>query len=341
MSSHKFWPDIVREVFPGAVVEDAALEYPITDNGWHVNLPSPKDLPWHLPNFRLVLNLQDMLTTSRNDKFPIELHSIHDFYSGFDFVDMNKIIVLVWPMGLQKDWGISSDDTFNLIEFSSHQYETWCQYKDAEDVLRDAFSREHKDFEYNFVCPQRIYKPHRGALHGSLDSSIGNISLQTKGIQLAYPSLTMQEYDDTYNNLLNLLCMKKNYNTSLFTIISESQYAEEYGIITEKTWNAIVAGHPFLMCAHQFALVQLQGLGFHTYSNVFDETYDELDNVVRMKDMIDSNWAFTREKLSYTEMENLYNELQGLINYNRDYFFDQFGDQMISELRMDLLHLWQ
>ena len=94
------------------------------------------------------------------------------------------------------------------------------------------------------------------------------------------------------------------------------------------------------MCAHQFALVQLQGLGFHTYSNVFDETYDELDNVVRMKDMIDSNWAFTREKLSYTEMENLYNELQGLINYNRDYFFDQFGDQMISELRMDLLHLW-
>jgi hypothetical protein len=251
---------------------------------------------------------------------------------------MNKIIVLVWPMGLQKDWNIA--DSFKIVEFSSHQYETWCQYKDAEDVLRDAFSREHKDFEYNFVCPQRIYKPHRGALHGSLNNSIGNISLQTKGIELAYPSLTMQEYDDTYNNLLNLLAMKKNYNTSLFIIISESQYAEEYGIITEKTWNAIVAGHPFLMCAHQFALVQLQGLGFHTYSNIFDETYDELDNIVRMKDMLDSNYSFTHERLSYTEMENIYNELQGLINYNRDYFFDQFGDQLISELRMDLLHLW-
>lgn len=279
-----------------------------------------------------------MLTQSREHKFPIELKNIHDFYSGFDFVDMNKIIVLVWPMGLQKDWNIA--DSFKIVEFSSHQYETWCQYKDAEDVLRDAFSREHKDFEYNFVCPQRIYKPHRGALHGSLNNSIGNISLQTKGIELAYPSLTMQEYDDTYNNLLNLLAMKKNYNTSLFTIISESQYAEEYGIITEKTWNAIVAGHPFLMCAHQFALVQLQGLGFHTYSNIFDETYDELDNIVRMKDMLDSNYSFTHERLSYTEMENIYNELQGLINYNRDYFFDQFGDQLISELRMDLLHLW-
>lgn len=338
MPLHKYWPNIVREVFPGAVILDAALEFPITENGWRVELPSPEDLPWTLPDFRLVLNLQDMLTASRLKQFPLELHSIHDFYSGFDCVEMHKIIVLVWPMGLQKDWNIP--DSFKVIEFSSHQYETWCQYKDAEDVLREAFSREHKDFEYNYVCPQRIYKPHRGALHGSLDSRIGNVSLQTKGIELAYPNLTTAEYDDTYNNLLNLLCMKKNYNTSLFTIISESQYGEEYGIITEKTWNAIVAGHPFLMCAHQFALVQLQGLGFHTYSNVFDETYDELDNVVRMKDMIDSNYHFTHERLSYTEMENLYNELQGLITYNRDYFFDQFGDQMISELRMDLLHLW-
>jgi hypothetical protein len=59
-----------------------------------------------------------------------------------------------------------------------------------------------------------------------------------------------------------------------------------------------------------------------------------------MKDMLDSNYSFTHERLSYTEMENIYNELQGLINYNRDYFFDQFGDQLISELRMDLLHLW-
>jgi len=39
-------------------------------------------------------------------------------------------------------------------------------------------------------------------------------------------------------------------------------------------------------------------------------------------------------------MQKIFEDCQGIINYNRDYFFDQFGDQMIDELRMDLLNLW-
>ena len=248
---------------------------------------------------------------------------------------MDRIIVLIWPLGIKKDW---SKDSFHIIEFSSHQYETWCSYKDAEDVLREAFGREHKDFEYNFVCPQRIYKPHRAALDSMLE--IGNVSLQTKGIELMYPSLSVEEYDDQYDNLVNLLAMRKNYNTALFTIVSESQFTEEFGIITEKTFNAIVAGHPFLLCAHHHALENIRHYGFQSYNYIFDEAYDDLDNVVRMKDMVESNWHFTQERMSAVEMQKIFEDLQGLINYNRDYFFDQFGPLLIDELRMDLLDLW-
>jgi hypothetical protein len=95
-----------------------------------------------------------------------------------------------------------------------------------------------------------------------------------------------------------------------------------------------------MVCAHQYALEQIRGYGFNTYNYIFDEVYDDLDNVVRMKDMVDSNWHFTKERLSAVEMQKIFEDLQGLINYNRDYFFDQFGDQMIDELRMDLLNLW-
>ena len=109
---------------------------------------------------------------------------------------------------------------------------------------------------------------------------------------------------------------------------------------TEKTFNAIVAGHPFLLCAHQYALVQLQALGFITYNTLFDETYDELDNVVRMKDMLDSNAHFIHERMSAVEMQDIYDQLDETITYNRDYYFNHFGDQMISELRMELLDLW-
>jgi hypothetical protein len=44
--------------------------------------------------------------------------------------------------------------------------------------------------------------------------------------------------------------------------------------------------------------------------------------------------------MSAVEMQKIFEDLQGLINYNRDYFFDQFGYQLVDELRMDLLNLW-
>jgi hypothetical protein len=95
-----------------------------------------------------------------------------------------------------------------------------------------------------------------------------------------------------------------------------------------------------MVCAHQYALEQIRGYGFHTYNYIFDEAYDDLDNVVRMKDMVDSNRQFTQERMSAVEMQKIFEDLQGLINYNRDYFFDQFGYQLVDELRMDLLNLW-
>ena len=333
----KHWTNIVREVFPRAEVLDAALAYPITDFGWDVNVPSSTEFcNFEDPQYRLVINLQDMLTRYEDHKVPGELTKLHQHFLKNNF-PMEKIIVIIWPLGIKKDW---PKDSFHLIEFSSHQYETWCQYKQAEDVLREAFSVEHKDFEFNFVCPNRIYKPHRAALTGKLDSRIGNISLQTKGMELKYPNLSVEEYDKQYDNLVNLLAMRKNYNTALFTIISESQYSEQYGIITEKTFNAIVAGHPFLLCAHQYALENIRHYGFQTYNYLFDEAYDDLDNVVRIKDMLDSNYHFVHEKLSSVELWKIFEDLQGLITYNRDYFFDQFGPLLIDELRMDLLDLW-
>ena len=335
---HKYWPDIVREVFPRAEIFDAALKFPITEFGWDVHAPrSTMFCNFADPEYRLVLNLQDMLTAHHRDsKWPSELVKLEQHFKKNEF-PLNQIIVLVWPLGIKKDW---PKDSFKLIEFSSHQYETWCSYKDAEDVLREAFSPEHKDFEYNFVCPQRIYKPHRAALQSSLDDRLGNISLQTKGIELKYPNLSVKEYDDTYDNLANLLAMRKNYNTALFTIVSESQYSEEYGIITEKTFNEIVEGHPFLMCAHRLALEHVRHYGFQTYNYIFDEAYDELDNIVRMKDMININYNFTKERLSAVEMQKIWEDVRKITDYNRNYFFEEFGYQMIDELRMDLLNLW-
>ena len=56
--------------------------------------------------------------------------------------------------------------------------------------------------------------------------------------------------------------------------------------------------------------------------------------------MIELNDKYTRKNLSTVERQMHYDELTGVIEYNRDYFFDQFGDQLISDLRLDLLNIW-
>ena len=341
MPGVKHWTEIIRQIFPLSHILDSALEYPIKSTGWDIAVPQHTiECEFDNPDYHLFVNLQDML----NGKELINLHN-HFYNNNFP---MNRITVLCWPLRIQE---ILPEDSFNVINFSSHQYETWQKYSASEDVLRDAFARDRKDFEFNWVCPQRIYKPHRAALHSVLKRySHGNLSLQSKGVELRYPSLTYKEYDESYDNLTNLLAMKKNYNTAAFSIISESQYQEQYGIITEKTFNSIVAGMPFLIAGHRGAISDVQRYGFQTFGglsdgkerwgSVFDEEYDDLDNRVRIKFMLELNNRYTREKLSTVELESFYDECRGITEFNRNYFFEEFGDQLVSELRIDLLNIW-
>ena len=98
------------------------------------------------------------------------------------------------------------------------------------------------------------------------------------------------------------------------------QFAEQYGIITEKTFNSIVAGMPLVVCGHPCAVNQINRLGFETYDTFFDQLYDDLDNSVRIKFMIELNPKLIKNKLSTTEKQMIFEELAGTIEYNRNYF---------------------
>jgi len=326
----------IRQIFPNSTIIDSALKYPITKNGWEVELPSVDECRFEEAEYKLVLCLQDMLT--QGETFPRELIQIHNNYAPWGLEVLKKIIVVVWPLSIKKHW---PRDSFHLVEFSSHQFETWQKYKDAEDVLREAFSDSNKDFEYNYVCMNRIQKPHRAVTVSKVTKPWGNVSMQSAGRELQYPSLSFNEYEDVYDNLANLLSVKKNFNTSLFSIVTESQYTEEFGIISEKTFNSIVAGHPILMIGHIGALENMKAYGFETFDKMFNEEYDVLENDVRLDCAINMNREFVEKKMSDNDLRDCYEYMQPIIEYNRNWFFDQFGDHLLSDLRLQLLDIWK
>ena len=93
---------LIKQVFPYSTIIDAALKFPITKDGWEVDMPDQDACQFDNPEWRLVLNLQDMLTFDDDDDIPRELLKIQGFYQGW--ADLDRIIVVIWPVGIGNRW---------------------------------------------------------------------------------------------------------------------------------------------------------------------------------------------------------------------------------------------
>jgi hypothetical protein len=113
-----------------------------------------------------------------------------------------------------------------------------------------------------------------------------------------YPVRAEEELDsiyqtDRHNN-------KDWYEQSFYSLVSESYFddyivchtgASDFKIdpydllfVTEKTYKPIYCGHPFIICGQAGTLAHLKSLGFETFDNLFDETYDTIqDRHLRFK----------------------------------------------------------
>ncbi len=65
------------------------------------------------------------------------------------------------------------------------------------------------------------------------------------------------------------------------TVVSEAQYndSQKSIFLSEKTFKPIACSHPFQILGAKGSLKELRKLGYLTFENLFDESYDELDNI--------------------------------------------------------------
>ena len=68
------------------------------------------------------------------------------------------------------------------------------------------------------------------------------------------------------------------YENSLIHIITETNCYSDFVHVTEKTWKVINFLQPFIVLATKGHLAYLQSLGFKTFSDFWDESYDLIDN---------------------------------------------------------------
>lgn len=107
------------------------------------------------------------------------------------------------------------------------------------------------------------------------------------------------------------------YNESFCDVITESRYAQPTANLSEKTLMAVHYRRPFVLVGPPKSLEYFRLLGFKTFSNFWDESYDDEWNheqrLLRIFKVID--WI---ENLSIDEKKYMYMDMLPIINHNRE-----------------------
>lgn len=68
------------------------------------------------------------------------------------------------------------------------------------------------------------------------------------------------------------------YIDTYFSVVTETVFEYPYSFRTEKIWKPIVMQHPWIAVANRGYYKDIQNLGFKTFGNLIDESFDQIDN---------------------------------------------------------------
>jgi hypothetical protein len=112
------------------------------------------------------------------------------------------------------------------------------------------------------------------------------------------------------------------YEQTFLSIISETIVDTNSVLISEKTWKAVLVGHPFMLVGSRGSLKQLREMGYRTFDKWIDESYDDVDTFQERIEIITNNLKKLREK-NLEELINIRNEMTEVCMFNQNYFINE------------------
>lgn len=156
-----------------------------------------------------------------------------------------------------------------------------------------------------------------------------------------YPYIIDKSDPDKVSSLHNFLSNSNDYEKTLFSIVGETSASEKYMFITEKTMKPIMNFHPFFVIGNPHTLQRLKEIGFKTFSDVWDESYDnEVDMKKRVKMIITEVAKLCEMELD--ELAEYFQKIKNICIYNREYLvklnnMNYKYKQLTSVLKKDLV----
>jgi len=221
----------------------------------------------------LILGFQDFVTIS--DGRCLELQKVEQHYGDW----AHRVIVIHWPYALDRCY----QGPINLVYFDVHEYEIMINLKTHKNKI-EQIANNAKLVQWQCLNGRRC--SHR---------------LRTCQILEHWPNGTFSYGSakpladwsyDTYrgtSNEDNYLRLESIYRSHVFNIVTETIYDQTPGIISEKTFFALLGAQIPLVISYRGAVKDCQALGFDMFGDLLDLSYDDLDDDHRLEQALELN----------------------------------------------------
>lgn len=220
------------------------------------------------------------------------------------------------------------EDIFKKYTSNSHT-EFWYNYFLFHSFnLLDTSNLLKKNFSCLFISLNNRPHPHRCRLVDTLekyklidDNIISWHDQDDAEYKWLYWKPRYMNLHDGFGESISQHTLPQQYNQALFNLISESN--DNVIFITEKTWNAILAGKPFLVQGapgfHKF----LQSKGYNLFDNVIDYSFDNEQDIGKRTEML----VQELKKLENCNYKKIWKKLKPICDYNKEKALDHIRTQ--------------
>ena len=238
--------------------------------GWPLRLP---EVDWSCNDF-VVLMFQDFVTMHQG--MCLELARVEQAYGSH----AHRLIVLHWPHALSRFYHAP----VRLVEFNVHEYMILNNLRSCQQQWQQVW-HAHRDRAWQCLNGRKCDHRLRVVQHLEQHWNNGTVSLGDVVALTGYPYST---YRGTSNedNWMRLLPV---YGQHHVNIVTETQYDQRPGIITEKTIFALLAAQIPIVIGYSGIVQDCQDLGFDMFTDIVDVSYDQLPDDLRWRSALDKN----------------------------------------------------
>ena len=125
--------------------------------------------------------------------------------------------------------------------------------------------------------------------------------------------------------------MHKQYSSkSCFEIVSETCVSHNKLCLTEKTLKAILSKNVFLLSGNPYSLDWLKSLGFKTFSDIIDESYDK-EQIFYKRFLLIFDEIKKLCSLNVDSLHKKLEPLKGIVEHNYNHFLSNTWDFNLSQ----------